>query len=60
MFGHEKTRRKFSSAFKTKIVLKPIKECNTLVELAKQIDLHPKQISIWKKEFLPELGKVGL
>jgi len=41
-------------------VLKPIKECNTLVELAKQIDLHPKQISIWKKEFLPELGKVGL
>ncbi|MFO7657159.1 MAG: transposase [Bacteroidales bacterium] len=47
----KKTRRKFSAAFKTKVVLEAIKERYTLSELAQQYDLHPNQIALWKKEF---------
>jgi transposase len=52
------TRRKFSPAFKTKVVLEAIKERYTLSELAQQFDLHPNQIGIWKKEFLDNVEKV--
>ena len=54
----KKTRRKFSAAFKTKVVLEAIKERYTLSELAQQYDLHPNQIALWKKEFLEHAEKV--
>lgn len=54
----KKTRRKFSAAFKTKVVLEAIKERYTLSELAQQYDLHPNQIAFWKKEFLAHAEKV--
>lgn len=46
------TRRKFTSKFKTKVALAAIKEQDTLAELAQKFDLHPNQISQWKREFL--------
>lgn len=46
------TRRKFTSKFKTKVALAAIKEQQTLAELAQKFDLHPNQISQWKREFL--------
>lgn len=46
------TRRKFTSAFKTKVVLSALKEQSTLAELAQKYQVHPNQISQWKKEFL--------
>ncbi len=54
----KKTRRKFSAAFKAKVVLEAIKERYTLSELAQQYELHPNQIALWKKEFLENAKKV--
>lgn len=46
------TRRKFTVKFKTKVVLEALKERSTIAELAQKFELHPTQISTWKKEFL--------
>lgn len=46
------TRRKFTSKFKTKVVLEALKEKTTLAELAQKYELHPQQITNCKKEFL--------
>lgn len=51
-------RRKFTAAFKTEVVLEALRERKTISELAQQFDLHPNQISAWKKEFLAGASKV--
>ena len=53
----KKTRRKFSAAFKTKVVLEMLKERKTISELAQQFEIHPNQLSAWKKEFLQNAEK---
>ena len=45
------SRRKFSSAFKSKVCIEDIKQ-QTIEALSKKYDLHPTQINTWKKEFL--------
>ena len=45
-------RRKFSSKFKTKVVLEALSERYTIQELARKHELHPNQISNWKRQFL--------
>jgi len=45
-------RRKFTSGFKTKVVLESLSERFTLQELARKYDIHPNQISQWKAHFL--------
>ncbi|NGZ89259.1 transposase [Psychroflexus maritimus] len=47
-----KSRRKFTSEFKTKVALEALKERYSLSELAERFELHPNQISQWKQEFL--------
>lgn len=46
------SRRKFTSKFKTKVVLEALKERQSLADLAQKYDIHPNQISTWKKDFL--------
>lgn len=46
------SRRKFTSKFKTKVVLDALKESNSLKDLALKYELIPSQISTWKTEFL--------
>jgi len=46
------TRRKFSADFKAKVVIEALKERSTIEDLARKFELHPNQISTWKKEFL--------
>lgn len=46
------TRRKFTTKFKTKVVLEALKEQSSLADLSQKHDLHPQQISTWKREFL--------
>lgn len=48
----KRTRRNFSISFKTKVVLEALKERHTLAELATHFDIHPTQITTWKKQFL--------
>jgi transposase len=54
----KRDRRKFTATFKTEVVLEALRERKTISELAQQFDLHPNQISVWKKEFLAGASKV--
>ncbi len=47
-----RTRRKFTSEFKTKVVLDTLSERKSLAEIAKKYSILPVQISTWKKQFL--------
>ncbi|MBK8501563.1 MAG: transposase [Saprospiraceae bacterium] len=51
-------RRKFTSKFKTKVVLEAIKERQSAKELAERFKLTPQQISTWKREFLDNADQV--
>ena len=52
------TRRKFTSKFKTKVVLELLKERSTLAELAQKYELAPLQLSNWKRDFLNNAEQV--
>lgn len=47
-----KTKRKFTADFKVKVVLEVLKEKDTLATISKRHELHPNQITDWKKQFL--------
>jgi putative transposase len=51
-------RRSFSSAFKAKVALDAVKGLKTVGELAKQYQVHPTQIALWKKQLVE--GTEGL
>jgi len=51
-------RKKYNSAFKAKVALEAIGEQKTLAELASEYDVHPTQITNWKKELLERAGEV--
>jgi len=53
-----KRRKKYTSGFKTKVVLEVLQERDTIQELAKKYDLHPTQISTWKSQFLSSASSV--
>ena len=53
-----RTRRKFSSAFKAKVAIEAIKEQRTISELAQEFEVHPNQVSQWKREFLERSAQV--
>ena len=47
-----KSKRKFTPEFKLKVVLEVLKEKETLAVISKRHELHPNQISDWKKQFI--------
>ena len=51
-----KKRRTFSSKVKTKIVLEALQERKTGAEIAKAYEVHPNQVSQWKKQALEGLS----
>ena len=46
------TRKKYTSKFKTKVVLEALKEHSSVADMAQKFDLGPQQIHLWKREFL--------
>ena len=57
-----KTRRKHSSEFKTKVVLELLKGVETLSEISSKYGVHPTQVTKWRRSFLeraPELFSEG-
>ena len=51
-------RRNFKPAFKAKVALEAVKGEKTLAQLAEQYELHPNQITDWKKQLLENISGV--
>jgi transposase len=54
----KKARRNFSAEFKAKVAIEALREQQTLSELAAKYELHPNQITEWKKQLLGGAGSV--
>lgn len=52
------TRRKHSSAFKAKVALAAMAGNKTLAELAQQFEVHPNQITNWKRQLSEHAAEV--
>jgi transposase-like protein len=51
-------RRNHSPAFKSKVALAAVKGDKTISELSQQFDVHPNQITQWKKQLLERISEV--
>mgnify|MGYP001816303812 CR=1 FL=1 len=48
-------RRNHSAEFKARVALEALKGIKSMSELASEYEVHPNQISTWKKQVLAEL-----
>jgi len=52
-----KTRRRFTAEFKAKVALEAIRGERTISELATKHQLHPNQITQWKRQAIENLAR---
>lgn len=52
------TRRKFTAKFKAKVAIDAIQEKLTIQQIAAKYEVHPNQISQWKRQFLDNAESV--
>jgi transposase len=54
----KRPRRNHGAAFKAKVALEAIKGEQTIVQLAERFQVHPNQITEWKKQLLERAEEV--
>ncbi len=54
----KRPRRKLSAGFKAKVALAAVRGDKTLSELSSQYDVHPNQITQWKKQLLENVDRL--
>ena len=54
----KRPRRNHGAVFKAKVALEGIKGEQTLIELAERFQVHPNQITEWKKQLLERASEV--
>ncbi len=54
----KRQRRNHGSAFKAKVALEAIKEEQTLSALSERFQVHPNQVSEWKKQLLEHASDI--
>lgn len=51
-------RNRYSAEFKAKVAREALKEESTIAEIAARFNIHPNQVSDWKKQALKGLNDV--
>ena len=54
----QKKRTRYSEDFKAKVAIEALKEQKTINEIAGEYQIHPNQVSAWKKQLLDGVSKV--
>lgn len=54
----KRPRRNHSPAFKAKVALAAVKGDKTVAEIAQQYEVHPTQVTEWRKQLLERAGEV--
>jgi transposase-like protein len=54
----KRPRRNHSPVFKAKVALEALKGNQTIVEIAARYEVHPNQITEWKKQLLEHAEEV--
>jgi transposase len=53
-----RTRRTHNPAFKARVALAALREDRTIAQLCEQFELHPNQITDWKRQLLDRAAEV--
>ena len=54
----KKNRKQYSPDFKAKVAMEAIKGQETIAELAIRFEIHPTQITKWKRELVAGAGNI--